>query len=63
MENMTADALADILYGDGNAVADVKIMPGTDSNASPDEVARELWLSMVRNGLIKDGKVVNRNAV
>lgn len=62
MERTVTEELADILFEQECSVSDVKIMPGIDPMASPDRVAKELWQSMERMGLIKDGKIVDRNA-
>lgn len=61
MTDRNAEELAKVLFDGDNPISDVKLMPGTDPTVSPDHVAEELWRSMERVGLIRDGKVVNRN--
>ncbi len=53
--------LSKVLFEGETAVVDIKTMPGTDLNVDPDTVALSLWQSMMRVGLIADGKLVHKN--
>ena len=63
MTRMTADKLAAILFDTERPISDFKIMPGTDTHVTADEVANEIWLSMTRMGLIENERLVERSAL
>lgn len=61
MTNSNFDALASVLFDGPVRVDDIKTMAGSDVTATREQVSIELTASLLRMGLVKDGKLVDKN--